>query len=194
MVECINVTGERLRDLRTEKGWSQQEVADLIGVNKTSYSAWELGAYKRHDSNKLRRRPVEISGKYVSALARLYGVSADYILGLSDFQTIDGAALHAVTGLSDDALRVLRAYNSPTMSYHLGRDISRLIVDFGRHGSNSVVSQITRYTAVNPGETGRVLPGDGIATAGAVDVDLRALHWFGIAAACDRLRDDLTAE
>ena len=182
-----NTTGERLLLLRRRAHMTQSGVADAVGCTIKTYRSWEHG----------QKSPRNIDD--VRALADLFGTSADFILCRSDFQTIDGAALHAVTGLSDDALRVLRACSSPSMSYHLGRDISRLIVDWGRHGSNSVVSQITRYTAINPGETGRVLPGDvlpgdGIAAASAVEVDLRALHWFGIAAACDRLRDDLTAE
>lgn len=173
-----NTTGARLLLLRRRAHMTQSGVADAVGCTIKTYRSWE------HD----QKSPRNIDD--VRALADLFGTSADFILCRSDFQTIDGAALHALTGLSDDALRVLRACSSPAMNYHLGRDISRLITDWGRYGTNSVVSQITRYTAVTPGETGRVLPGPGIAAAGAVDVDLRALHWFGIAAACDRLRAD----
>lgn len=171
-------TGGRLLLLRRRAHMTQSGVAEKVGCTIKTYRSWE------HD----QRSPRHVTD--VLALADLFGTSADFLLCRSNFQTVDGAALHNLTGLSDDALRVLQAYSNPSMNYHLGRDISRLITDWGRYGTNSVVSQITRYAAVTPGETGRVLPGPGIAAAGAVDVDLRALHWFGIAAACDRLRAD----
>ena len=35
----------RLRDLRGERGWSQQELADRLGVSRQSVNAIETGRY-----------------------------------------------------------------------------------------------------------------------------------------------------
>lgn len=35
----------RLRDLRTERGWSQQHLADLLEVSRQSVNAIETGRY-----------------------------------------------------------------------------------------------------------------------------------------------------
>ena len=103
----INETGARLIALRQARGLSQKEVAQKIGVNYTSYSAWEIGEYRKNGGQT--RQPVELKGKHIAALADLYGVSADYIIGRSSYKAIDGAALADITGLSDTALRVLQS-------------------------------------------------------------------------------------
>ncbi len=103
----INETGARLIALRKARGFSQKEVAQKIGVNFTSYSAWEIGEYRKNGGQT--RQPVELKGKHIAALADLYGVSADYIIGRSQYKAIDGAALADITGLSDTALRVLQS-------------------------------------------------------------------------------------
>lgn len=73
----MNITAERLRKLREEKGLSQSEVAKLIGVTRTAYLHYETGRYK----------PV----RKINELCALFNVSADYILGndtnISNIQT-----------------------------------------------------------------------------------------------------------
>jgi len=59
-------TGERLRMLREQHKWTQEEVADKIGVNRVTYLKWETG------ENKPTRK--------IKELSELYGVSYDYIL------------------------------------------------------------------------------------------------------------------
>lgn len=55
---------ERLRNLRREKGWSQEELADRIGVSRQALSKWESG------------QSVPELEKLV-VLSELYGVSLD---------------------------------------------------------------------------------------------------------------------
>jgi len=63
---------ERLRELREEHGYkSRNKLADVIGIDRTTYSRIENGSTKT------------ISSDILIKLAELYGVSADYILGLS---------------------------------------------------------------------------------------------------------------
>ncbi len=62
---------ERLRNLREDNDYTQQQIADMLYINRRTYSAYETGV------NNL---PVEILIK----LAKIYNTSTDYILGLTD--------------------------------------------------------------------------------------------------------------
>ena len=62
---------ERMKLLRTEQHYSQQKVASLLGIALRSYQYYERG----------QREPTV---SVIIALANLYGVSTDYLLGVSD--------------------------------------------------------------------------------------------------------------
>ena len=57
-----------LKSARKAKGYTQAEVAAVIGISQNGYSQWENGA-RRIDKDSL------------SKLADLFGVSTDYLLG-----------------------------------------------------------------------------------------------------------------
>ncbi|MGN0813603.1 MAG: helix-turn-helix domain-containing protein [Candidatus Coproplasma sp.] len=59
--------GEFLADLRREKGYTQKQVADMLGISNRTLSAWEQG----------RAYPDVLT---LPALAKIYGVTADEIL------------------------------------------------------------------------------------------------------------------
>ncbi len=59
----------RIRDLREDHDLTQQQVADVLGTSQTMYARYERGAN-------------ELPIRHLIALCKLYGVSADYILGL----------------------------------------------------------------------------------------------------------------
>lgn len=61
----------RIRLLREEHDWTQQQVANRLHIDRRTYDAYEAGATDV---------PVEI----LIALARLYNVSTDYLLGESN--------------------------------------------------------------------------------------------------------------
>ena len=61
----------RLRDLREDADKSQEEIADFLGMKQPQYSRYERG---------VRDLPTDV----LIRLARLYGVSTDYILGLTN--------------------------------------------------------------------------------------------------------------
>ena len=58
---------EKLKELRKEKGFTQQEVADLVHVNRVQYTNWESG----------KRQP---SYERLSMLACIFDVSIDFLL------------------------------------------------------------------------------------------------------------------
>lgn len=64
------VFGERLKELRIEKGVGQNKLAKDLGLSNASISYWENGKQ-------------EPSASAVYKLALYFGVSADYLLGLT---------------------------------------------------------------------------------------------------------------
>ena len=63
--------GETIKSLRLEKGLTQPQLAEMIGVSKGMISVWE---------NNIN----EPKASYIKALAQALEVSADYLLGLSE--------------------------------------------------------------------------------------------------------------
>lgn len=66
-----NQLSTRLKQLRTEKGLTQQQVADALNLNSVSYLRYEKG----------QREP---SLDILMQLAIYFDVSVDYLLGLSE--------------------------------------------------------------------------------------------------------------
>ena len=62
---------KRIRDLREDHDLTQSEVAEYLGTSQTMYARYERGAN-------------ELPIRHLIALCRLYSVSADHILGLSN--------------------------------------------------------------------------------------------------------------
>jgi len=63
--------GERLRQIRKKHGYTQQNVADVIGVDRTTYTVYEIG-------------PSTPSVSTLYKLSRLYNVSVDYLMGVEN--------------------------------------------------------------------------------------------------------------
>ena len=62
---------ERIRNLRTDHGYKQSEIAAYLGISQNTYSQYEIGVLNY---------PVEA----VIKLADFYQVSIDYLLGRTD--------------------------------------------------------------------------------------------------------------
>ena len=67
IISITTLTGKRLKALREAREWSQADVANLIGVGRTTYLKYENGENK----------PV----RKLNELANLFNVSIDYLLG-----------------------------------------------------------------------------------------------------------------
>ena len=61
----------RIRDLREDRDLKQREVAALLNCSQQVYSNYELGQR-------------DVPSETLIRLSRLYNVSVDYILGLTD--------------------------------------------------------------------------------------------------------------
>ena len=72
----------RLKDLREDHDMTQQELVNLLGMHKTTYTNYEQGK---------RELPLSLAIR----LAKLYNVSLDYIAGLSgEPEPIEGENLY----------------------------------------------------------------------------------------------------
>lgn len=70
-MEKTKMKYERLRDLREDMDMTQTEVGEYLHISQRSYAHFEAGT---------RGIPVEV----LAALADLYGVNVDYLIGRTD--------------------------------------------------------------------------------------------------------------
>ena len=61
---------ENIRNLRIDRGYTQKQIAEHLGISQNTYSQYEVG---------ILNYPVDA----VVKLAMFYGVSTDYLLGLT---------------------------------------------------------------------------------------------------------------
>lgn len=64
---------ERIRNLREDADMTQQQMADILFINRRTYSSYELG---------IRGIPIEILGK----IADYYNTSIDYLVDRTDYK------------------------------------------------------------------------------------------------------------
>ena len=67
---------ERMKDIRTYFGNTQKELADILGVSRSTYAGWENGL----DAIILQK---------LNDFCNYYGVSLDYICGLTNTKKYD---------------------------------------------------------------------------------------------------------
>ena len=62
---------QRLRDLREDNDYNQEQIAKVLGITRQQYQLYESG-----------KRELKIS--HLIKLCNFYNVSADYVLGFTD--------------------------------------------------------------------------------------------------------------
>ena len=85
---------ERLKDLREEYGLTLDQLAKETGLSRSA-----LGSYELNEN-------VEISPHSALTLAKFYGVSTDYLLGLTETKNHSNTELYALH-LSDGMIELL---------------------------------------------------------------------------------------
>lgn len=65
---------ERIRNTRIDRGMTQADVAKILNVKQNTYCQYEIGVLNY---------PLDL----VVKLAEYYGISMDYLVGLTDEQT-----------------------------------------------------------------------------------------------------------
>lgn len=90
----------RIKELRTARGWGQKDLADRLSVAYQTVGHWETG----------RRSP---DLETLEVLCDLFGVTADYLLGRSEVPTLEISAeewqlVEAFRGLSHEGQSYVR--------------------------------------------------------------------------------------
>ncbi len=67
----MEIFGQRLKELREEKGLSQRQFAKIIGTSQPNLQRWEKGQF-------------EPDQKTTVAIAEFFGVTTDFLLGLEN--------------------------------------------------------------------------------------------------------------
>ena len=87
---------ERLKDLRVECGLTLEQLAEQTHLSKSALGSYEADDFK------------DISHYALIKLAKFYGVTADYLLGLTETKNHSNADL-ADLRLSDDMIDLLKS-------------------------------------------------------------------------------------
>ena len=102
---------ERLKDLRVvDKHLTLEQLAEQTGLSKSALGKYESNDYK------------DISPFAIATLAQFYGVSTDYLMGLSENKNPPNAELQSLH-LNDDMIELLRS----------GRINNRLLCEIALH-------------------------------------------------------------
>ena len=110
---------ERLKDLRTERNLILEQLSEATGISRAALGKYEADDFK------------DISPFSIAALAKFYGVSADYLMGLTERKNHPNTELDALH-LGDDAIEVLKAgqFNHRLLSELIcHKDFQRLMLD-----------------------------------------------------------------
>lgn len=89
-------SGEKLKNIREEKGYSQAEVAKLLNISRVSYFNWENGKTKPNQKN-------------LNHLSRLLGVEETYFVSEYDivdtYSKLNKDNRHKLENYADDLLK-----------------------------------------------------------------------------------------
>jgi len=87
---------EKLKDLRVEKGLSLEELAKETGISKSALGSYESNDYK------------DISHTSIIALAKFYGVTSDYLLGITE-NIEEGGTVISDLKLDDETINIIKS-------------------------------------------------------------------------------------
>ena len=82
---------EKLRDLRSERNLTLEQLAEKTGLSKSA-----LGNYESNDFK-------DISPFAIVKLSKFYGVSTDYLLGLTENKAREGGDIVKTVGVDEVA-------------------------------------------------------------------------------------------
>lgn len=103
----MSMLGERLTDLREERGWSKTYTAGKLGVKAMStYANWEYG----------NREP---DAQMLSKMADLFEVTVDYLVGRSDIKNPEEITY---AGIKNDEYAALTPYQKEVMDFFMNSE------------------------------------------------------------------------
>ena len=129
---------ERLKDLRVECGLTLEQLAEQTHLSKSALGSYEADDFK------------DISHYALIKLAKFYGVTADYLLGLTETKNHPNADL-ADLRLSDDMIELLksgRLDNSLLCELATHSDFPRLMAELEIYVNGVATKQIQGANAI----------------------------------------------
>ena len=129
---------ERLKDLRVERGLTLEQLEEQVNLSKSA-----LGSYEAKDFK-------DISHYAIIKLAKFYGMTTDYLLGLSQTRNHPNAEL-AYLRLSDDMIELLKSGlidNSLLCELAVHPDFPRLMADLEIYVNGVAVKQVQTVNAI----------------------------------------------
>lgn len=160
---------DRIKLLRMQNGFTQEQIAYKLNVTVKTYRSYEKGC--------------DIPCTLAHELAKIYSVSVDYLMGYSDFANIGNAEVHQITGLSDYAIELLRMDKESNIT-HLSDIICHLLTCAD---GRATLSELYFYIFGSYG-SGSAVFGDRIVTA----EDVKNLELTDIFAHIVRMKDHLS--
>ena len=132
--ERFSVIARRLKEAREKSGITQDEVSALllekydVSISTSSIKNYEI----EHSTPGRPMRVGSMSTEVLQGVSKLYGVSSDYLLGLTDIKTKDTelAAVCEYTGLGEKAVKKLKEFKEVSESYPGYMNISTHISSF----------------------------------------------------------------
>ena len=70
-MSTMETLGNKIKYLRIQLSLTQQQIADVLGIDRSNYSKYELGK-------------LEVNNEMLVKLAKYFDVSTDYLLGLEE--------------------------------------------------------------------------------------------------------------
>lgn len=135
------ILADKIIHLRKKEGWSQEQLAEKVGVSRQSISKWE-GAQSIPDMNKLL------------ILAEIFDVSTDYLLK-DEIEIEERPALQQDTSLSTDTGEELKAVSMEMAQDFLAEnEKSAFRIAFGV--MLCILSPVTMILLAGAGEYGKI--------------------------------------
>ena len=139
----MNKLSERLKELRAERKESQDILAELLNVSRTSYCKYET---ERHDPS--------IESLYI--LAEHFDVTIDYLLGRTDERNYprridekEETMLHGFRVTDESGKEFLLSHINEINKYNLEEDEEKLLLNYRVSSKNGkiAISEFVEYIA-----------------------------------------------
>ena len=129
---------ERLKDLRVERGLTLEQLAEQTNLSKSALGSYEADDFK------------DISHYALIKLETFYGVTTDYLLGLSEMKrhpNVDLADLRLSNGMID-LLKSGRVDNALLCELAAHPDFVKLMADLEIYVNGTAVKQVQSANAI----------------------------------------------
>lgn len=124
---------ERLKELRKNKNLTQQELADLINVNRVTYRNYETGLS-------------EPKFRTLLDLSKIFNVTSDYLLGITDENDLEANHNKQIEQISRTIGKLSKLYEA-----ELDEQVYKLLsmVEYNKASTNEVGETLKRLIYIN---------------------------------------------